>query len=80
MQVAVCDSIDKYLKMFNVCQCDRCVCDVLALTLTRLPPKYVVLNEMTHIPMMSFYASKYEKMINAQLIYSCNTVAAHPRH
>ena len=46
--------------MFGLCDCARCLADVRALALTRLPPKYVVLAESVATPMLSLYRAKFE--------------------
>ncbi|UQT48929.1 late competence development ComFB family protein [Flavonifractor plautii] len=37
------EKAERYVKMFGLCPCPRCVADVKALALTRLLTKYVVL-------------------------------------
>ena len=80
MQVLVEEYADKYIKMFGLCDCDRCVEDVKALTLTNLVPKYVVLKRKEISAMGSVYAGRYSSTVFAQLTRSCKTVMDHPRH
>ena len=70
----------KYVRMFHLCECPRCLADVKALALSRLPPKYVVLEGSTYTPMMSFYQAKFDSDITAQVIHACKQVMEAPRH
>lgn len=80
MEELVGEPIEKYVKMFGLCTCQRCLCDVRALTLSRLPAKYVVLSGNAMTPMMSFYQAKFESAVIAQVIQACKAVMEHPRH
>lgn len=80
MQALVEDRVDKYMKQFNMCDCKRCRTDVVALTLTSLPAKYIVIPEHDSVPMLSIYESRYSAAVTAQLIAACQQVSAHPRH
>lgn len=42
MEELVLRKIDDVIAKFNCCRCDRCRCDVTALALNSLPPKYIV--------------------------------------
>ena len=46
MQVLVEEKAPKYVEMFGLCTCKRCMEDVKAYTLNHLPPKYVVLEQI----------------------------------
>lgn len=70
----------KYVRMFHLCECPRCLADVKALALSHLPPKYVVLEGSTYTPMMSFYQAKFDSDITAQVIHACKQVMEAPRH
>lgn len=80
MQAIVEDRVDKYMKKFKMCSCHRCRTDVVALTLTSLPAKYIVIPEHNSVPMLSIYESRYNAAVTAQLIAACQQVSAHPRH
>ncbi len=80
LQALVEDRVDKYMKQFNMCDCHRCRTDVVALALTSLPAKYIVVPEHESVPMLSIYESRYSAAVTAQLIAACQKVAKHPRH
>lgn len=74
------EKLERYTKMFHLCDCPRCLADAEALTLSRLPAKYVVLPESAFTPMMSLYRSKYDSLITTQVVYACKQVMDAPRH
>lgn len=45
METAVLDKLDTVLSRCQCCRCDRCKKDIVALSLNKLPPKYMVLAE-----------------------------------
>lgn len=80
MQALVEDKVDKYMERFGMCRCHRCRTDVIALTLTTLPAKYVVIPENEGVPMLSIYEGRYSAAVTAQIMSACQKVAEHPRH
>lgn len=80
MELLVEERLERYVRMFGLCTCPRCLADARALALTRLPSKYVVLNGDTAIPTLSLYRSKFESMVIAQVIQACKSVMESPRH
>lgn len=80
MELLVEERIEKYVKLFGLCSCPRCMADVRALALTRLPAKYVVLPKSAQAPMLSMYQAKLDATVIAQVIQACKTVMENPRH
>lgn len=80
MQVLVEEKAPKYIKMFGLCDCKRCLEDVIALALNHLPPKYVVMDQGERVPKLTFYEGKYSSDITAQLLKACSKVAERPHH
>lgn len=72
--------VDKYIKLFGLCDCPRCRIDVIALALTNLPPKYVVAREHEMVPLLSVYEGKYNAAIVSQVMNACKMVMESPRH
>lgn len=72
--------IPGFMAQYGCCTCERCVTDVTALALTRLPAKYVVLEKDVTSPMIGFYQSRYRTEILASLLRACLTVKEVPRH
>lgn len=80
MELLVEEPLEKYVKLFGLCTCQRCLADVRALALSRLSPKYVVLPASAVKPMLSLYQAKWEATVIAQVIQACRTVMESPRH
>lgn len=80
MQALVEEKADKYIKMFGLCDCPRCVTDVKALALNNLPPKYVVMPQGEVIPRISVYEGRYSAAVTMQILRACKTVMENPRH
>lgn len=80
MQELVEEKVDKYMEMFGLCTCPRCRVDVVALTLTSLPAKYVVVRENEATPMLTVYEGRYNTAVIAQIMWACKKVLDNPRH
>ena len=80
MQTLVEEKAPRYIKMFGLCPCKHCEADVMALTLSNLVPKYVVLAKRDVIPMLTVYEGRFNSTIFAQLTRACKTVMDHPHH
>lgn len=80
MQVLVEEKAPKYIQMFGLCSCKRCLEDVKALTLNHLAPKYVVLEQGDMVPRLTVYESKFGSDITAQLLQACKLVMERPHH
>ena len=80
MQILVEESLNHYVELFDLCRCARCLADVQALALTRLPAKYVVLEKKAQDSMMSFYRYRFSSMITVELTMACQEVKKNPHH
>ncbi|MDT3844649.1 MAG: late competence development ComFB family protein [Bacillota bacterium] len=70
----------KYMEQTDCCTCERCQADVRALSLTKLPSKYVVIRKNDTSPTISFYREKYRMDIISTIMRSAEEVKAHPHH
>lgn len=80
MQALVEDKADKYIKMFGLCNCNRCRIDVIALALSNLPAKYVVAKPHDLIPRLSIYEQKFSASVVTQVMSACRKVLDRPHH
>lgn len=80
MQALVEEKAKKYMDMFGLCTCSRCVADVKALALTNLPPKYMVMQKGECIPMLTVFENQFNAALIAQIIAACRVVLQNPRH
>lgn len=79
-QALVEDKVEKYMKMFGLCTCNRCKIDVIALSLSNLPAKYVVAKPHELIPRLSMYEQRYNAAVVTQVMSACRKVLARPHH
>lgn len=81
MEVLVWGMLDQVLeKRPDVCKCEACRYDVVALALNDLHPRYVVSHKgETYTRAMTLGQQFYIDVI-AKISQAANVVAAHPRH
>lgn len=80
MEHLVRDKAEGYMRQFQNCTCSRCVEDTIALSLTNLPAKYVVVNKDTISPLLNFYEKRYAGQITVEITKACIKVKENPRH
>ena len=80
MQILVSENIDRYVYMFDVCRCSRCMADVQALALTNLPAKYVVMDHGKLSSMLGYYRHSFSSAVMIELTKACNIVKQNPHH
>ena len=80
MEHLVRDKAEGYMRQFQNCTCSRCVEDTIALALTNLPAKYVVVNKDTISPLLNFYEKQYAGQITVEITKACIKVKDNPRH
>lgn len=76
----VLERLEEFQTMFEVCTCPRCTADVIAVALTNLPAKYIVVDNPKIIPLLSFYREKLKTPVATQLSSACVTVKEKPLH
>lgn len=80
MERLVAEKVVNYMEQFGVCTCSHCKADVTALALTKLPPKYVVVNKAAVSPLINFYSNKYAGQITVEITKACIRVNETPHH
>lgn len=80
MEVLVREKAEKYMRASGMCCCDHCMVDVMAYTLSHLPPKYVVMSKGEMIPKLTFYEVQHSSDITTQLMRACEVVSKSPHH
>lgn len=80
METLVRERVDTYMNQFATCQCSRCKADIIALALTSLPSKYVVVSRNAATPLMNFYSQRYAGVITVEITKACTKVKEHPHH
>jgi hypothetical protein len=80
MEKLVEEKVGHYMEQFGVCMCSRCRADVMAVALTKLPAKYVVVNKATVSPLINFYSNKFAGQITVEITKACIRVNESPHH
>lgn len=80
METLVNETVGKWMQQFGTCTCSRCRADVIALSLTNLPSKYVVVGRNAVAPLMNFYSQQYSGAITVEVTKACTKVMEHPHH
>lgn len=80
MERIVRDKIIYFMRQFDVCTCERCIADTVALTLNGIAPKYIVCSPAAVEPLLSFYTNKYISDITVEATKACMTIKENPRH
>ena len=80
MEHIVQEKIICFMRQFDVCTCDRCVADVVALTLNGLAPKYIVVDRAAAAPLSDFYTNKFIADVTVEAMKACATIRDNPRH
>jgi len=70
----------KIMSGLNMCVCERCLNDVLALALNRMPPKYVVSKKGALFAKIASYGNQYKTDIYTSLTHACVVVRDSPSH
>ncbi|MDE4541677.1 late competence development ComFB family protein [Thermoanaerobacterium sp. R66] len=80
MEEAVKDVIDNVLKDLDVCKCDKCKLDIMALTLNNLPPKYYDTEKGEVYTKVNELKRQFEVDIISQITKAAFYVNQHRRH
>ena len=80
MEVAVMDHLEKVLSNLDSCQCENCLYDILAITLNKLPAKYVVTKKGHLYTKISQLKNQFEIDIVSEIAQASAVVSRAPRH
>jgi hypothetical protein len=80
MEYVVKSRVKEYMEKFDVCSCGRCIADATALSLTHLPPKYIVVEAPSASPLLNYYSNRLSQQIIVELTKACAVVKENPHH
>lgn len=80
MEHVVQSMVNEYAAKFDICCCGHCIADITALTLSNLPPKYIVVEPPSASPLLNFYINRYSQQVIVELTKSCIMVKKNPHH
>jgi competence protein ComFB len=72
--------LDRWLKEADVCNCEECRLDVMAIMLNELPPKYVVTEKGALFAQMNEFEPQNRIDLITLLTQAAQIVKEHPRH
>jgi len=72
--------MDKWYPQANVCQCEECRLDVMAIMMNNLKPKYVVTDTGALYAQLDEFDPQHKIDFMALMSQACETVRKSPRH
>lgn len=80
MEDIVADAVDQYMGQTNMCRCEKCRLDVMALALNRLTPAYVVTE--TGDLFARIESTYVQNQVNAEIavLKAIEMVSSSPKH
>lgn len=64
----------------EMCTCDRCIVDTIALAVTNMPSKCIVADKDAVFPLLSYYRSKFATAVQTELMKAAMTIKENPHH
>lgn len=80
MEEIVKDKIIYFMRQFDVCTCERCKADTVALAMNGLLPKYIVTTPAAVDPLISYYTNKLISDVTVEATKACMVIKDNPRH
>ncbi len=80
MEDIVSQKIDSLLKILNICSCDKCRLDIMAIALNDLPSKYVVSEKGALYTKIRELESQFEVDVETAIIKAALFVSKSPKH
>ncbi|MCI8342605.1 MAG: hypothetical protein HFE62_05265 [Firmicutes bacterium] len=79
-EMLVKELVPEYMEKFGVCKCGRCTADVMAMSLSKLVPKYIVTNDRDLPMLVNYYKEKMTVAVITEITKACFSVIEKPRH
>ncbi len=80
MEICVERTLDSVWGNYDMCKCDRCRADIMAIALNRLPAKYVVTPEGEQFVKLITLQSQFEVDTLAEVVKAIEIVKNSKRH
>ena len=74
------DYVDQWFPQTDICQCDVCKLDIIAIMLNNLKPHYVVTKQGALFSQLNEFDPQYKVDLMSCMSKAVNIVKAHPRH
>ena len=72
--------INQLLPSLKICLCEKCRCDIAALALNALPPKYVATHKGQLYTKLDVFEQQFAIDITTEVVKAAKVVAQNPRH
>ncbi len=80
MEEVVNKKIDSVLKIMNICNCEKCRLDIMAIALNDLPAKYVVTETGELYTKIRELEQQFEVDVETAIIKAAIFVSKYPKH
>ena len=80
MEDVVQEMLPAVLKRMDICQCERCLMDITANVLNKLPPKYVVTRRGQLYTKLSSLQYQFDVDIVTAITTAATLIGSNPRH
>lgn len=80
MEDIVISTAESILKLLNICKCEKCRLDIIALALNDLPPKYIVTEKGELYSKLNELENQFGVDVQAAIIKAALIVGKNPKH
>jgi competence protein ComFB len=80
MEAVVNKKMDSILNLMNICKCEKCRMDIMAIALNDVPPKYVVTDEGELFSKVRELEQQFEVDIEMAIVKAAICVSKKPKH
>ncbi len=80
MEDVVNKKIDSVLNLMNICKCEKCRLDIMAIALNDLPPRYVVTDTGELFSKVRELEQQFEVDIETAIVKAAIYVSKNPKH
>lgn len=80
MEIIVEEKLDEVIKDMDICKCTKCKGDIVAVTLNRLAPRYVVSQKGILYAKLQSLSTQFEATVVTEIVKSATFVSANQRH
>ena len=80
MEVVVKDKLEELIDNGDVCKCEQCKKDIMALVLNDLPPRYIVTQKGEVYSKINSLFLQFSTDVTSSIIKAMDKVKKYPRH
>lgn len=80
MEEVVSDIYKDVIDDMDVCKCEKCTKDIMAISLNNLPPKYVVSEDGALYSKINYLKNQYEVDVITEITKAAMKVKENPHH